>query len=142
MLYHSSTLLLPCWKLVSKSKWALTSLDCGLQNSSNLSHIVSKYKSSLGKLQDMYWSIPKSPLQAITFLHFYFSGRASSLHSGMFSHLNIYIRKWWSSKKVIIYCPIHSWAFNSRHIHAWNNLVHWMCGGHQGWMEGNLSILL
>ena len=61
-LYHLSMLLLPCWKLVSKSKWALTSLDCGLQNSSNLSNIVSKFKSSLGKLNDTYWSIPNSPL--------------------------------------------------------------------------------
>ena len=48
-LYHSSTLLLPCLKLVSRSKWALTSFDCGLQNSSNFPHIVSNLSSSAEK---------------------------------------------------------------------------------------------
>ena len=39
VLYHSSTLVLPCQKLVRRSKWADTSFDWGLQN---------------GKLQDTY----------------------------------------------------------------------------------------
>ena len=66
-LYHSSTLLLPCLKLVRRSKWAHTSFDWGLQNSSNFPQIVSKVNSSDGKLHETYWSMPKSPLQAISF---------------------------------------------------------------------------
>ena len=42
--------------------------------------IVSKLRSSLGRLQDTYWSMPKSPLQSTTFLHFWHSGRAASSH--------------------------------------------------------------
>ena len=86
--------LVPCQKLVSKSTLALTSLDCGLQNSSNLSHMVSKYNSSLGKLQDTYWSIPKSPLQAITFLHFLlFLGGPRAHIQEYFSHFNLHFWK-------------------------------------------------
>ena len=48
--YHSSMLLSPCLKLVSKSNLALTSLDWGLQNSPNFSHITSKASSSFVKL--------------------------------------------------------------------------------------------
>ena len=69
-LHHSSTLCLPCLKLVRRSKQALTSFDCGLQNSSHFPQIVSKLSSSTDKHQDTYWSIPKSPLKAITLLHF------------------------------------------------------------------------
>ena len=101
-LYHSSTLLLPWWKLVSKSKKALTSLDYGLQNSSNLSHIVSKFNSSLGMLQETYWSIPKSSPQAIIFLHCCFSGRDASSHSRMFSHFNLHLRKQWYSPTLTV----------------------------------------
>ena len=53
-LYHSSILLLPCLKLVSKSNLALTSLDWGLQNSSNFSHITSRASSLFVKFQDTY----------------------------------------------------------------------------------------
>ena len=83
-LYHMSTLQLPCQKLVKRSRWALTLLDWGLQNSSNLSHIVFKLSSSLGRLHDTYWSIPMYSLHAITFIHCYFSGRAASSHSSVF----------------------------------------------------------
>ena len=69
-LYHSSTLLLPCLRLVRRSKQAHISFDWGLQNSSNFPQIVSKVNSSDGKLQETYWSMPKSPLQAITVLNF------------------------------------------------------------------------
>ena len=69
-LYYSSTLLLPCLKLVRRSKWACTSFDWGLHNSSNFPQIMCKVNSSDGKLHETYWSMPKSPLQAITFLHF------------------------------------------------------------------------
>ena len=48
-LYHSSTILLLCLKLVRRSKLALTSLDWGFQNSSNFPQIVSKVNSSVGK---------------------------------------------------------------------------------------------
>ena len=64
--YYSSMLLVPCLKLVNKPKQALTSFTWGLQHS----QIVSKLRSSLGRLQDTYWCIPKSPLQATIFLYF------------------------------------------------------------------------
>ena len=51
-LYHSSTDLFPCLKLVSRSNLALTSFVCGLQKSSYLGQITSKLKSSLGKQHD------------------------------------------------------------------------------------------
>ena len=85
-LYHSSTLQLPCLKPVRRSKWAHTSFDWGLQNSSNFPKTVSKFTSSDGKLQDTYWSMLKTPEQAITFLHFWCSGNAASSHSNIFSH--------------------------------------------------------
>ena len=69
LLYHSSTLLDPWWKLLNKSNLAHTLLDWGLQNSSNPVQIVSNFNSSSVKPQDTYWSIPKSLLQAMTFLH-------------------------------------------------------------------------
>ena len=95
-LYHSSTLQLPCLRLVNRSKWALTSLDWGLQNSSELFLIVSKLNSSLGRFYDTYWSIPKSLLHAITFLHSCFSGRVASSHSSMFMHFfNLHLRNLW-----------------------------------------------
>ena len=59
-LYHSSMLLFPCQKLVRRSKWAHTSLVCGLQNSLYFPQIVSRLRSSFDKPQDTYWSIPKS----------------------------------------------------------------------------------
>ena len=71
-LYHSSTLLLSCLKLVSRSNLAHTSLDWGLQNPSNLPQIVFSVNWSVGKPQDTYWSIPKLPDQAMTFLHVVF----------------------------------------------------------------------
>ena len=58
-LYHSSTDLFPCQKPVKRSNLALTSFDCGLQNSSNFSQIVSSISSSLDKLQETYCSMPK-----------------------------------------------------------------------------------
>ena len=94
-LHHSSMLLFPWQKLVNKSKWALTSLAWGLQNSSKCSQIVSKLRSSLGRFQDTYWSIPKSPIQATTFLHFWHSGSAASSHSIIFLHLSLHLRNLW-----------------------------------------------
>ena len=91
-LYHSSTLLSPCLKLVNKSNLALTSLDWGLQNSSNFSHRTSRINSSLDKFQEMYWSKPKSPLQATTFLNFLASGNITSSHCNIFSHFNCHLR--------------------------------------------------
>ena len=94
-LYHSSTDLFPCWKLVSKSNLALASLDWGLQNSSNLSQMVSTINSSMDKFQETYWSMPKSPLHAITFLHCLFSGNMASSHPRMFSHLKCHLMNLW-----------------------------------------------
>ena len=94
-LYHSSTDLFPCWKLLSKSNLPLTSFDWGLQNSSNFSQMVSSVKSSVDKFQETYWSMPKSPLHAITFLHCLFSGNMASSHSRMFSHFKCHLRNLW-----------------------------------------------
>ena len=91
-LHHSPTHLSPCLRLVSKSNLALTSLDWGLQNSSNFSHITSRTSSLFVKFWDTYWSIPKSPLQAITFLHFLASANIASSQSNIFSHLIFHFR--------------------------------------------------
>ena len=92
LLYHSSTLLDLWKKLVNKSNLVHTSLDWGLQNSSDWVQIVSNFNSSLVKPQDTYWSIPKFPLQAMTFLHCFGSGSAASPHSGMFCTLIAILR--------------------------------------------------
>ena len=92
---HSSTDLLPWQRLVSRSNLAYTSLAWGLQNSSYLDQIVSKVTSSAGKHQETYWSIPKSPLHAITFLHFFESWSIASSQSKMFSHFSFHIKNLW-----------------------------------------------
>ena len=69
-LYNLSTDLYPCLKLVSRSNLAMPSFACGLQKSSYLAYIVSKQRSPAGKHQETYWSIPKSLLHTMTFLHF------------------------------------------------------------------------
>ena len=79
----------PWQKLVNRSKWALTLLDWGFQNSSNLSHIVFKLSSYLGRLDDTYWSIPKYPVHAITFLHCCFSEEGSQLTFKYIFHISI-----------------------------------------------------
>ena len=81
----SSTEWLSCLKLVSRSNLALTPFTCGLQKSSYWAHIVSKQRSSAGKHQETYWSIPKSLLHAMTFLHFLDSGNMASSKS-KYSH--------------------------------------------------------
>ena len=91
-LYHSLTLISPCLKVISKSNLALTSLACGLQNSSNFFHMTSKVKSSLDKFQDMYWFKLKSPLQTTISLHFLASGSIAISHSNIFSHLILHLR--------------------------------------------------
>ena len=85
-LYHSSTKQSPCLKLVSKSNLALISFVCGLQNSSIYCQMTSKHVSSGDKSQDMNWSIPKSPDQATTFLHFHVSESIANLQSNIFLH--------------------------------------------------------
>ena len=94
-LYHSSMLQLPCPKLVRRSKWAHTLFDWGLQNSSNFPQIVSNVNFSDGKLQDTYWSMPKSPDHAINFLHFWHSGNAASSYSKIFSHFKHHFKNLW-----------------------------------------------
>ena len=94
-LYHSSTNLLPWWKLASRSNLAYTSLVWGLQKSSYLDQIVSKLSSAVGKHQETYWIIPKSTLHAITFLHFFDSGSIASSQSKMFLHLSFHFKNLW-----------------------------------------------
>ena len=85
-LYHSSTDWSPCLKLVSKSNLALISFVYGLQNSSNFCQITSKHVSSGVKSHEIYWSMPKSPDQATTFLHFLASESIANSQSNIFSH--------------------------------------------------------
>ena len=101
-LYHSSMLLLPCLKLVKRSNLAPTSFDCGLQKSSNLPQIISSVSWSVGKPQETYWSMPKSPDQAITFLHCYLSGNAASSHSSIFLHLRCHFKNLWYSPSLTV----------------------------------------
>ena len=109
-LYHSSTLQFPYLKLISKSKLAWTSFDCGLQYSSYIPHIVSKVSSLENRFQDTYWSIPQSLLQAITFLHCWCSRSATSFT------FKVPLKK--SVVKIIIDCPVHAWTFYIGHIHS------------------------
>ena len=62
--------LLPCQKVVNKSNHARTALDCGLQKSSNLDHMVCNVTSSVGRAHEMYISSPASPDHWITFFTF------------------------------------------------------------------------
>ena len=114
-LYHSSTLVLPCLKLVSRSKWVLTSFDCGLQNSSNFPQIVSSLSSSANKHQDTYWSIPMSLIQAITFLHSCHSGSVASPYYRVFSHFKPHLK---SVIEAIIDCSLHLGTFYVWHEHV------------------------
>ena len=103
-LYHSSTLISACKQLVSRSNLALNSFAYGLQNSSIFFHITSRVRSSFGKFHEMYWSNPKSPDQAMTFLHFLDSGSMASSHSSMFSHLIFHFRN-------LLYKPSSTFQF-------------------------------
>ena len=66
-LYHSSTLLLPCWKLVRRSNLVCTSFDCGLQKSSNFPHIISRVNWLVGKPQETYWSMQNPQTKLLPF---------------------------------------------------------------------------
>ena len=44
---------------------------------------------------DTYWSIPKSPLHTMTFLHFYDSVNMASLQSKIFSQFSFHLRNMW-----------------------------------------------
>ena len=57
--------------------------------------IVSRVTSSVDRLQETYWSMPKSPLQVITFLHFLLSESITSSHSRIFSHFKYHFRHLW-----------------------------------------------
>ena len=117
-LYLSSTLLLPCLKLV-RSKWACTSFDCGLQNSSNFPQIVSKVNSSAGKHHETYWSMPKSLLQASNhFLAFLTLRQCCKLKFQNILTLQAPLYK--PMVKPIIYHPVHVRTFNVWHENAWN----------------------
>ena len=98
----------PCLKHVNRSNLALSSFVWGLQNFSNLFQIISKHKSSGGKYQDTYWSIPKSPDQATSFLHFLASDNIASSHSSIFLHLIFNFWNLWyklSFTVQSIFCP-------------------------------------
>ena len=95
VLYHSSTDLFPCLKLVSRSNLALTSFTCGLQKSSYLAYITSKQRFSAGKHHETYQSIPKSPLHTMTYLHFLDSDTMASSQSNILSHFSFHLRNLW-----------------------------------------------
>ena len=95
-LYYLSSDLLPWQKLVSRSNPAHTSFAWGFQNSSYLDHILSKLSSSADKHHEIYWSIPKSPPHATTFLHTYLTQEAlQALQSKIFSHFSFHFKNLW-----------------------------------------------
>ena len=115
VLYHTSTLISPCLKLVKRS------MVWGLQSSSNLFQSTSKHKSSGDKHQDTYWwSIPKSPDQATTFLHFLASDNIASSQSSIFLHLNFHFRN--------CYTSYHSQSSPFLSLFMWHiHLLHGLC---------------
>ena len=107
--YHSSTLQFPCLKLVNPYFIAL-------QNSSNLYHILSNLSSFWASSMTHIGPSPKSPLNAITFLHCCFSGRAASWHSSMFSHFNFHSRnQWYSPSFTLLGLSLHSFLGSLEH---------------------------
>ena len=54
--------------------------------------MTSKVNSLLHKFHEMYWSKPKSPDQAMTFLHFLASGNMARSHFRMFSHFSLHFK--------------------------------------------------
>ena len=117
-LYHSSTLLLPCLKLVSRSKWTLTSFDYGLQNPLNFPQIVSKVNSSAGKHHETYWSMPKF-LQSRQSLSCIVVSQAK-LQAHTPEYFPISRTTLQTIVKAVIYCPVQFGTFNIWHEHAWN----------------------
>ena len=99
-LYHLSTLLLPCQKLVKRSNHACTSFDYGLQKSSNLAQIISNVSWSIGKPQETYWSIPKSLDKVITFCIVAFLVMLQV-------HIPVYFCTWDATLE--IYGTVHHW---------------------------------
>ena len=63
-------LLLPCQKVVNKLNLTWTALDCSLQKSSNLDHMVCNVTSSFGRAHEMYISSPASPDHWLAFFAF------------------------------------------------------------------------
>ena len=106
-LYHSLTNLFPCLKLVSRSNLALTSFVCGLQKSSYFDQITTKLKFSGGKHHGTYWSIPKSPLYTVTFLHLFASGNMASSQSRIFSHFSFHLRNLWYKLSFTVQSMLH-----------------------------------
>ena len=88
---RSVTLVEACKQVKSDSYF----ICLRLAKSSYLDHIVSKQSSSVGKHQETYWSIPKSPLKAMIFLHFFDSGSITSSQSKIFSHFSFHFKSLW-----------------------------------------------
>ena len=128
VLYHLSSLLLPCVKLVRRSKWVHTSFNQGLQNSSNFPQIVMRLTPLMARprrhicpCQSLYCRqslscifVAQAKLQAHIPKCFHIS-------SANFKNL------WY---RLIINCPVHFRAFIVRHKHGWNwlgwyNLMKW-----------------
>ena len=118
-LNHSSTLISPWQNLVKISYLALSAFVWGLQNSSNFFYIISKHSSSCGKHHEMYWSNPKSPDHAITFLHFLASGNITNSYSSMFSHLIFHFKNLWYRWSFTVQSI---WVLLCRHINLLDSL--------------------
>ena len=101
-LYHSSMLLLPCQKAVNKSNLEWTALDCGLQKSWNLDHMVCNVTLSVWRFHEIYISSPASPDHWITFLHLALSWRIANLQLRTFSYFIFHVMnlEWRASSKV------------------------------------------
>ena len=85
-----------------KVKSCLHLIQLWFTKSSNLPKIISSVSWSIGKSQETYWSMPKSPDQAITFLHCCLSGNAVSSHSSIFLHLRCHFRNLWYSPSLTV----------------------------------------
>ena len=115
-LYHSSTDLFPCWKPCEKMKpsphFIWLRLAETLQTSPKLYQALALHWTSS---RETYWSMLKSPLQAITFLHWLFSGNIPSSHSRMFSHfkwhlMNLWYRPYFTVQSILRPSMVGAWT--------------------------------
>ena len=77
----------------------MISLSEACQQVTPSSHLIAlwfaKLQARIFRQQAPYWSIPKSPLNTMTFLHFLESSNMASLQSNMCSHFSFHLRNLW-----------------------------------------------
>ena len=148
---HSSTDLSPYLKLMSKSNLACTSFACGLQNSSNLFHNVSKVRSPSVKPHDTTKSIPSSPDHEISFLHYLLSEGVASSHSRMFSHFSFHFWNLWYNPSFTIQSILGPSMYGTNVCPSWGMdwsflcellivvMLYYFCGALDNLMSGQNS---